>query len=85
MGMGKGERDNPLKTLLLKLKRAHKSLTIWFNAIVGTLILSLPELLAYAPQLKEYLPDDIYKKAMFLLVFGNFLLRIRTSKDLADK
>lgn len=83
--MGKGERDNPLKTLLLKLKRVHKSMTIWFNAIVATAVLSLPDMLAYAPQLKEYLPDDIYKQGMFLLVLGNFLLRIRTSKDLADK
>lgn len=60
-------------------------MTIWFNAIVATAVLSLPDMLAYAPQLKEYLPDDIYKQGMFLLVLGNFLLRIRTSKDLADK
>jgi hypothetical protein len=67
------------------LARIHKSLTIWFNGIVGTIALYLPDVLDLMPQLREYVSEPNYKTWMLVLLIGNALLRFKTTQPLRDK
>lgn len=64
---------------------AHKSLTIWFNSIMGMLVVALPMAQDQLPQLQEYVPANLYHYAMGALVAGNIILRFKTNGALADK
>ncbi len=78
-----------LLDLWAKLKadivKAHKSLTIWFNSVMGVLVVALPAAQDSMPQLQDYMPANVYHYAMGVLVVGNILLRFKTSGALADK
>ena len=37
------------------------------------------------PQLHDYLPDNLYKYLMVIVVVANLLLRIKTNKGLEEK
>jgi hypothetical protein len=78
-----------LKDLLDKLKadavKAHKSLTIWFNSIMGAAVVALPIAQEQMPQLQDYLPASLYHYGMGALIAGNIILRFKTSGALADK
>lgn len=74
-----------LKSLRANLSKAHKSWTIQFNALVASVAAALPELVSLFPQMQEYIPADIYKTLMGVLVAGNILLRFRTNKPLSAK
>jgi hypothetical protein len=65
--------------------RAHTSLTIWFNSLMGALVVGLPYAQDSLPQLQEYLPANLYHDLMGALVVGNILLRFKTDRALADK
>lgn len=67
-----------MKKLLNKLKRAHKSLTIWFNAI-GAGVLSV---LIVEPTLITFLNEH---NLSYILIIGNLLLRLKTNADLSSK
>ncbi len=67
------------------LAKAHKSLTIWFNSLMGALVVGLPVAQDSLPQLQDYLPANLYHYLMGALVLGNILLRFKTSVALADK
>lgn len=67
------------------LKGMRKSLTIWFNSL---LLAGLPAFeLAhdYMPELQDYLPDNVYKWMGIVVVVGNIMLRVRTTKPLSEK
>lgn len=68
-----------------KVKGLKKSATAWFNAIVATIVSGLPFAIDAFPQIKGYVPDNIYSAAWVVLVVGNILLRFKTTKDLAEK
>lgn len=68
-----------------KLRGVKKSLTVWFNAIAAAALSGLPFAVDAFPQIKGYIPDNIYSAAWVVLVIGNILLRVKTTKDLADK
>ena len=68
-----------------KLRGLKKSLTVWFNTIVATVVSGLPFAIDSFPQVKGYVPDNIYSTAWVVLVVGNILLRFKTNSDLADK
>lgn len=78
-----------LKDILVRFKadlvKAHKSLTIWFNSVIGAAIVLLPVAQEQLPQLQDYLPAGLYHYGMGLLVAGNILLRFRTTTALAAK
>jgi len=78
-----------LKDLIERIKAdlysAHKSLTIWFNSILGTAALILPTAQDQIPALQAYLPLHIYNYLMGAVVLGNIILRFKTTKRLADK
>lgn len=74
-----------LSGLFADIKSAYKSLTIWVNGIVLTAISLLPLAQDYAPQLKEYISDDLYKQMMLILIVANIALRFKTSSALRDK
>lgn len=78
-----------LKDLLVRvradLRRAHKSLTIWFNGVFGSAVVALPFLQGSLPEMREFLPEGIYQYLMGVVVAGNILLRFKTSKGLAEK
>lgn len=68
-----------------KLKGLKKSLTAWFNAAFASVVLALPMLQDTFPQLQAYLPDNVYKVMIVIVIVGNFLIRFKTTQDLADK
>jgi hypothetical protein len=74
-----------MQTFLLKLSGARKSLTIWFNGVSGSAIVALPVLHDNFPQLKDYLTQSFYHKAMGAIVAANILIRFRTSLPLEKK
>jgi len=73
------------KRIRADLANMHKSLTIWFNSIIGTLAVALPALQDSLPQLQDSLPPNLYQYAMVALVLGNIVLRFKTNSALADK
>jgi hypothetical protein len=74
-----------MKTLIERIKNSWLSLTMWFNAALGTVWLFLPELTATLPAAREFLDGDVYKKLMLLAIVGNMVLRVKTTQDLANK
>jgi hypothetical protein len=67
------------------IAKAHKSLTIWFNALAGAALAALPFAQEQLPQLQDYLPGNFYHDLMGAVVAGNILLRFKTRSALADK
>ncbi len=81
-----------LDKLLVILKGSRKSLTMWFNTVVGlitSVMVFLPDVIQTVtdnlPQLQPYLGPEAYKKLVFFLLVGNMVLRIKTKGSLADK
>jgi hypothetical protein len=68
-----------------KRKAFWKSATLWFNSLVATLAVMLPDLMLQLPVLQPYLPTDVFKWMFLGTVVGNILLRIRTSTALGVK
>jgi hypothetical protein len=68
-----------------KLRRAHKSLTIQFNALMATVVGVLPQLLDALPSLQPHLGPEFYKWVAIVTIVGNSLIRGRTAKPLEDK
>ena len=67
------------------LHGAFKSWTIWFNGLVATVLVALPMIQDALPLLAQYLDNAIYKQIGLVVVVINLLLRIKTTKALADK
>ena len=65
--------------------KAHKSMTIWFNAIAGAAVVALPLAQEQLPQLQDYLPAGLYHYLMGTVVAGNIILRFKTRSALAAK
>lgn len=68
-----------------KVRGLKRSATIWFNATVATIVSVWPFAIDAFPQIKGYIPDNIYSTAWVALVVGNILFRFKTTQDLADK
>ena len=64
---------------------AHKSLTIWFNGIMGAAVVALPIAQDNFAQLQDYLPANPYHSMMGAVVVGNIILRFKTNGALAEK
>lgn len=65
--------------------KIHRSVTVWFNSALAFVAFALPEVVAFLPQLREYVPEDNYKLLMAVALVGNFIIRFRTTKALRDK
>jgi len=59
--------------------------TIWANGVFGVLLVGLPGLQESLPQLQNYMPADLFRYAMGVVIAANILLRFKTNKDLASK
>lgn len=68
-----------------KLRGAHRSLTVQFNAVLGTLIIALPELNNALPGLREFITPEVYRWLIMGTVVVNLWLRARTSKPLEER
>jgi len=71
--------------MLDKARNAWRSKTIWFN---GILLAALPlfELaLQVLPQVREFVPDDVYRMIGLVAVVGNAALRFMTTQPLEAK
>ena len=66
-----------MKQVLAKLKAAHKSVMLWFNSVMATGTLAIPYLADSFPALHDYLPANIYKFSMTVLVIGNMIIHFR--------
>ena len=71
--------------LLADIYNSYKSFTIWFNGMALILIEALPMLQEQFPQVEEYLSPKVYHFILGIIVVGNILLRIKTSKALREK
>jgi hypothetical protein len=71
--------------LKARLSKLHKSWTVWFNALMGAATYALPAAAEQFPSLSGYIPDKWYHYMAGAIMFGNFLLRIKTSKPLEAK
>ena len=70
--------------VLAKLKAAHKSLQVWFNSLIATITLAIPYLVDSIPALHDYVPENIYKTAMGVLIVGNILIHFRPTARRSD-
>ena len=68
-----------------KLKRMHKSLTVWFNSVLLAALPAVEYANSQLPQVKQFLGDKVYMMVGVGALVGNILLRLKTTKDLADK
>lgn len=68
-----------------RLKKAWKSLTIWFNSAALSLIPAVEFAKDSFPEMQSYVDHGFYKWVMGTVVAVNILLRFKTNKDLADK
>lgn len=68
-----------------RLRNCWRSVTVWFNGAVGTLMLILPIAQASFPQMEGYLSEDLYKAVMAVVIAANIILRFKTTADLAEK
>jgi hypothetical protein len=60
------------------MKAFWKSMTIWFNTVLGSMTAMIPLAMEQLPVLKEYLPVNWYMWALVLLTVGNVIIRART-------
>ena len=77
--------QDTVENVIADLKKAHRSLTILFNTLLAAVAFAIPELIAFLPQLQQYLPEENYKTLMVIALVGNFVLRFKTSSRIADK
>lgn len=68
-----------------KLKKIHKSLTIWFNGILLAIMPVIEITKESLPQLQEFLGLETYKILGLAIVTINIFLRFKTTKPLSDK
>ncbi|HEX4918036.1 MAG TPA: hypothetical protein VFV43_09090 [Limnobacter sp.] len=68
-----------------QIRGAIRSLTVQFNALMGCVIVALPDLMQAMPAFQEFMGEDAYKKLSAILVLGNILLRGKTNKPLAER
>lgn len=72
-----------------KVKRAHRSGTILFNAVLATVNEALPYLLPFfaeqLPTLQEYMPSEVFTNVMRFVLVANMLYRFKTTKSLAER
>jgi hypothetical protein len=71
--------------MLLKLKNAWKSWTIWLNGIGLMLVAYLPDMASTFPQLQPYMGENAYSRVMFALTVANIMLRFKTSRPLQER
>jgi len=64
---------------------AVKSVTIWFNTLVGAFVLVLPEIQSAMPELSQHLPNSVYRWLAIGLVVSNMALRAKTKLPLTAK
>lgn len=67
------------------IKKMHKSLTMWFNGIVLTVMPIVEISKESLPQLQEFLGVETYKVMGLSIIVVNMLLRFKTNKPLSDK
>jgi len=68
-----------------RLSGMKKSFTIWFNSVVGTAVVGIPQLQDSLPQIQTYIPENFFKILAVTLIIGNILLRIKTNRGLENK
>jgi hypothetical protein len=68
-------------TLKSKLMSMHKSFANWFNGVIGSLCLLVPELANSAPAIKEYLPAKYSSYLIGVLIIGNIVIRTFKTKS----
>lgn len=75
-----------LINLVRDVKRAHTSLTIWFNAVVfPALVVYWPQIWDALPQFASILPTDKYQTLFAIGTIINTLLRFKTTTALRNK
>jgi len=68
-----------------KLGGAVRSLTIWFNVLLGIAAGIIPVIQEVLPQIKDMMPDNVYKALFAVGIVGNAVLRARTNTALEHK
>lgn len=74
-----------IETIKLKLAGALRSLTVWFNTTMLTLLPIVEIAKEALPELQQYVTPTAYKYVGLFVVVVNILLRFRTTKPLEMK
>ena len=67
------------------IKGAWKSLTVRFGGLLMILPDALPMIKDQWPTIAPFIPDALESRVMNVIALGILLLRVRTTKSLADK
>jgi hypothetical protein len=67
------------------IKNAWKSVTIWFNTLIGIVLTFGDNLKDNLPIIQQYTTPETLKYAAVAIVVINIALRFKTNKSLADK
>jgi hypothetical protein len=74
-----------MKWVIGSIKSKTLQFFAWAGALVPVLAAWLPEIQASIPQIRGYVPDNLYKWAFVACVVGGIFLRLITSKPIKQK
>lgn len=74
-----------LTRLRAMLARLHKSMTIWFNSVMGLLLVYWTDIQASMTDLERLMTPDAYAVTVKVMLVGNILLRFKTTQALDQK
>jgi hypothetical protein len=74
-----------MKWVIGTLKSKTMHFFAWAGAIVPVLAAWLPEIQASIPQIRGYVPENLYKHAFVAVVVGGIALRLITTKPITGK
>lgn len=75
-----------LEDIWADLKRAHKSLTQWFNVVVVPVSYQVSEYaFAEFPALEAHLDKPTFAAWMTFIIVGNSMLRFHTKTSMSNK
>ncbi|WP_417070845.1 hypothetical protein [Niveibacterium terrae] len=72
-------------SFVAKLKGARRSLTIAFNAVAGLVLYNLQAVADVLTSSQALLSPEDYRRAAWVIVGINIVLRFKTSKGLHEK
>jgi len=65
------------RSFLNKLGRIHKTFHMWFNGLVGTCVVVLPDIQDQMPLFKPYLHEQVFLNIMLAILIINAILHFR--------
>lgn len=74
-----------IAALIARLRRAHRSAVIAFNAAAGLVLYNLQTVVDVLTGAQSMLSPEDYRRVAWVIVGINIVLRFKTSKALSEK